>query len=79
MRTRTRVLSSECPPRAKKSSCTPTLSTSRTSAQTAATTRSVAVRGARYAISSLRLESGVGSEPLSIFPLGVCGKASRKT
>ena len=42
----TRVASSECPPSRKKSSATPTRSTPSTSAQIAASARSVGVRGA---------------------------------
>ena len=70
--------SSECPPSAKKLSCTPTRSTFSTSAQIPASTSSTGVRGATYRSASA-VYSGAGSALRSSFPFGVSGSASSTT
>ncbi len=77
-RATTRVASSECPPRSKKFSPTPTRSTPSTSAQIPASTSSVTVRGATYA-SSAPPYSGAGNAFRSSFPTGVSGSRSSTT
>ena len=79
LRTRdaTRVARSECPPSAKKLSCTPMRSTCRTSAHTRARIRSWASRGATCAADIER--SSAGSPFRSILPFGVTGTSSSIT
>ncbi len=63
----------ESPPSSKKLSCTPTRSSRSASAQTAASTRSVSVRGATYSSSAGPPAAGAGRPRRSTFPLGVSG------
>ena len=80
MRAIRRVPRSECPPRSKKLSWTPTSSVPRTSLQASARVRSNSVRGAtKAAASSGRSASGRGSALRSTLPLGVSGRASSQT
>ena len=72
----TRVASSECPPRAKKSSPAPTRSMPRTCAQIPASSSSRSPRGATYPPTSGRVASGAGSAARSSFPFGVSGSAA---
>ncbi|RPK91027.1 hypothetical protein EES47_07155 [Streptomyces sp. ADI98-12] len=65
----------ESPPRAKKSSSTPIRSAPRTSAQIAHRARSVAVRGAVWAVPA-GVNSGAGRARRSTLPLTVSGIAS---
>jgi hypothetical protein len=68
----TRVPRSECPPRSKKLSSTPTRSRRSTSAQIPASTSSTGVRGATYR-SSADASSGAGSALRSSLPLEFTG------
>ena len=72
-RTLTRVAINESPPRAKKSSSSPTRSTPSTSANTSATICSVCVRGARKEVAA---NSGAGNAFRSILPDEVSGNSS---
>ena len=72
-----RVASSECPPRSKKLSSTPTRSTPRTCPNTSHRARSRAVAGARPPPAAAY--SGAGSARRSSFPLGDSGSASSIT
>ena len=68
------------PPRSKKLSFTPTLSSRSTSRQIAAISRSNSLRGATNGAASVGREaSGAGSERLSGLPLAVTGIWSRNT
>ncbi len=74
------MASREWPPSSKKSSCTPTRSTPRTSTQIPASSSSVTVRGAAYpAANSGRAPSGAGNAARSIFPFAVNGNAANST
>ncbi len=71
---------SECPPREKKSSWSPTRSRRRLSFQMAASACSVGVRGATNSCaSSGRVPSGTGRALRSTLPLGFRGSASSMT
>jgi hypothetical protein len=72
----TRMAISESPPRAKKSSSSPTRSTPNTSANTSATIFSVWVAGARNAVAA---NTGAGSALRSILPEEVNGNSSSTT
>ncbi len=72
----TRVARRECPPRVKKSSSTPTLSTPSTAAQIPASTSSAGVRGATNAPDDA---SGAGRARRSTFPFRVSGRRSSTT
>ena len=80
-REETFVASSECPPRAKKLSSLPTVSTFRTSDQIAATISSAGVRGAEKAVPVSRLAAVpmAGRARRSTLPLGLRGRASSAT
>src|SRR6185369_11817250 len=69
---------SEWPPRAKKSSSTPTRCRSSTSSQIPASTSSTGLRGATYAPPSPR-STGAGRAARSTLPLAVSGSRSRST
>ncbi len=72
------MASSECPPRAKKLSCTPTRSRLSRSPQIPASISSVAVRGASYA-APVAVSPGAGSALRSTFPVRVSGSAASST
>ena len=84
-RASTRILESESPPRAKKSSSTPTVASPSTSFQMSASATSTSVRGglaSPAATDALACSGGgtvamSGRAPRSIFPDGVRGSASR--
>ncbi len=71
-RSTSRTASSECPPRAKKSSSGPTTSTPSTSANAPHKISSATVPGSRPAPLT---RSGAGSAARSSFPLGVSGSS----
>ncbi len=77
MRLASRVASSECPPRSKKLSSIPTLSSPSVLANRVASACSVGVRGLREA--DCTAKSGAGRALRSILPLGVSGSASSMT
>ena len=77
-RSTSRTASSECPPRAKKSSSGPTRSTPSTSAKIPHKISSVIVAGSRPAAAPLA-RCGAGSAARSSFPPGVSGSSSRTT
>ena len=66
----------DCPPRSKKSSCTPTRSTPSTSLQSAASRSSSSVARRHVRRGGRRLASGSGSARRSSLPLVVRGSAS---
>ena len=70
-----RVAVSEWPPRAKKSSRSPTRSIPSTCCQIPARSWAVAFRGARYLLDVRLRRSGTGSARRSTLPLGVNGQA----
>ncbi|NQE72692.1 hypothetical protein NG2371_07185 [Nocardia gamkensis] len=77
MRATTRVASSELPPKAKKSSSSPTSLAPRSPANTSATACSTGEPGARNA--TALLTCGAGSARRSSFPFGVNGRTSSTT
>ncbi len=78
IRATTRVALSELPPRAKKSSSTPSRSTPSTLSNAATTVSSVGVLGARYSVART-LKSGSGSAPRSSLPDALRGNSVSST
>ena len=79
MRETTRVPSSEWPPSAKKSSCTPTRSVPSTAAQIPTRISSAGVEGGTGSPSPAASAAGSGRARRSVLPLGVSGMASSAT
>ncbi len=79
MRLMTWVASSECPPRAKKSSVMPTCGSRNTLAKAFASCASRSVRGGTYTAEAEAEASGAGSALRSTLPLALSGSAGSVT